>query len=84
MTLSFPRTICALTALVVTIASAQSLKPDGHWQGVMERDGAVTTVRFDFQTGPGVSPAGLPRKANELWSTHLAGLTIPDQQSSGF
>ena len=46
-------TICTLTALVAGVASPQSLKPDGHWQGVMERDGAVMTVRFDFQTGPG-------------------------------
>ena len=53
MTLSLQATICTLTALVATIASPQSLKPDGHWQGVMERDGAVMTVRFDFQTGPG-------------------------------
>src|SRR5215472_11743424 len=53
MALSFPTTICTLTALVASIASPQSLKPDGHWQGVMERDGAVMTVRFDFQTGSG-------------------------------
>lgn len=32
--------------------NAQSIKLDGHWQGVMEREGAVMTVRFDFQTGP--------------------------------
>src|SRR5215472_8062238 len=50
MALSFPTTICTLTALVASIASPQSLKPDGHWQGVMERDGAVMTVRFDFET----------------------------------
>src|SRR5205823_3646760 len=33
-------------------ASAQSIKLDGHWQGPMEREGAVMTVRFDFETGP--------------------------------
>jgi pimeloyl-ACP methyl ester carboxylesterase len=53
MALSLPTTIGTLTALVASIASPQSLKPDGHWQGLMERDGAVMTVRFDFQTGSG-------------------------------
>ena len=51
MALSRPTTICTLAALVAGVASPQSLKLDGHWQGVMERDGAVMTVRFDFQTG---------------------------------
>jgi hypothetical protein len=51
MALSLSTTICTLAALVGGIASPQSLKLDGHWQGVMERDGAVMTVRFDFQTG---------------------------------
>jgi pimeloyl-ACP methyl ester carboxylesterase len=41
-----------LTALVAITASAQSTKPDGHWQGIMEREGAAMTVRFDFQSGP--------------------------------
>src|SRR5215472_6712567 len=53
MALSVPTKFCTLTALVATIASPQSLKLDGHWQGVMERDGAVLIVRFDFQTGAG-------------------------------
>jgi pimeloyl-ACP methyl ester carboxylesterase len=56
MTLSFRATISIFTALVATtIASPQSIPLDGHWQGSMERDGAVMTVRFDFQTGPGVT-----------------------------
>jgi len=53
MALFLPRTVCTLTALIATMASGQSPTPDGHWQGVMERDGAVMTVRFDFQTGSG-------------------------------
>ena len=45
--------LCAATALAFTgNASAQSITLDGHWQGAVERDGAVMTVRFDFQTGP--------------------------------
>jgi pimeloyl-ACP methyl ester carboxylesterase len=42
-----------MTALAVTTVSAQNLKPDGHWQGEMVREGAVMTVRFDFHTGAG-------------------------------
>jgi hypothetical protein len=29
---------------------AQVNKPDGHWQGTLEREGAALAVRFDFQT----------------------------------
>src|SRR3989442_12097934 len=35
-------------------ASAQSIKSfDGRWEGVMEREGAAMTVRFDFHTVAG-------------------------------
>jgi pimeloyl-ACP methyl ester carboxylesterase len=36
---------------------AQSTRLDGHWQGMMEREGASLSVRFDFRTGPG-GPSG--------------------------
>ena len=45
--------ICTLSMLVATTAGAQLPKADGNWQGVMERDGAPMTVRFDFQSGAG-------------------------------
>jgi pimeloyl-ACP methyl ester carboxylesterase len=53
MTRFLPAAICVATVLVVTTTCAQTVKPDGHWQGEMVRDGAVMTVRFDFQTGAG-------------------------------
>ena len=43
----------ALTLVLTTGAYATLAKPDGHWQGVMEREGAAMTVRFDFQTEAG-------------------------------
>jgi pimeloyl-ACP methyl ester carboxylesterase len=39
-------------AFAATFANAQQMEPDGHWQGVMERDGAAMIVCFDFKTGP--------------------------------
>jgi pimeloyl-ACP methyl ester carboxylesterase len=47
------KVLFAVIAVVFTSnASAQSPKLDGHWQGALERDRAVMTVEFDFQTGP--------------------------------
>jgi len=45
----------ALTAALAFVgdSSAQPPKLEGHWQGVMLREEAPMTVRFDFQTGPG-------------------------------
>src|ERR1700684_1829115 len=41
-------------ALVSTAGPYAGLaRPDGHWQGVMKREGAAMTVRFDFQTEAG-------------------------------
>ncbi len=34
-------------------ARPEPLKPDGHWQGSMQREGAPLTVRFDFRTEAG-------------------------------
>jgi hypothetical protein len=43
----------AFAALVLASnPSAQATKLDGPWQGELERDRAVMTVQFDFQTGP--------------------------------
>jgi pimeloyl-ACP methyl ester carboxylesterase len=36
-----------------TNAGAEPLKPDGHWQGTRQREGAAITVRFDFRTEAG-------------------------------
>jgi pimeloyl-ACP methyl ester carboxylesterase len=43
----------ALALVSTTGAHAAPATPDGHWQGVMKRDGAAMTVRFDFQTEAG-------------------------------
>jgi hypothetical protein len=41
-------------ALVSTAwAYAEPARPDGHWQGVMKRESAALTVRFDFLTEAG-------------------------------
>jgi pimeloyl-ACP methyl ester carboxylesterase len=50
---SLTTVICMLSMLAATTAGAQLPKADGNWQGVMERDGAPMTVRFDFQSGAG-------------------------------
>jgi uncharacterized protein len=39
-----------LTVALASDASPQAVKLDGHWEGVMEREGATIAVRFDFQT----------------------------------
>jgi pimeloyl-ACP methyl ester carboxylesterase len=43
----------AVALLLTTGAHAEVARPDGHWQGVMEREGAKMIVRFDFQTEAG-------------------------------
>src|SRR4051812_4040812 len=43
----------ALTLAGTTGAYGELARPDGHWQGVMQREGAAMTVRFDFQTEAG-------------------------------
>ncbi|HEY3827061.1 MAG TPA: alpha/beta fold hydrolase [Bryobacteraceae bacterium] len=54
MTFHCPARIVLALALVPAVgAYAESAQPDGHWQGVMERDGAAMTVRFDFHTESG-------------------------------
>jgi uncharacterized protein len=45
--------IAALLLIAASAAPAMNAGPDGHWQGTMERDGAVMTVRFDFETRSG-------------------------------
>ncbi|HEX4277684.1 MAG TPA: alpha/beta fold hydrolase [Bryobacteraceae bacterium] len=44
----------ALAFVLTTEAYAGPARLDGHWQGVMEREGAALTVRFDFQTQAGM------------------------------
>jgi pimeloyl-ACP methyl ester carboxylesterase len=44
----------ALAFVSTTEAYAGPARLDGHWQGVMEREGAALTVRFDFQTQAGM------------------------------
>jgi pimeloyl-ACP methyl ester carboxylesterase len=44
----------ALAFVSATEAYAGPAMLDGHWQGVMEREGAALTVRFDFQTQAGM------------------------------
>lgn len=45
--------LLVLALLLSPCLKAQPPTLDGHWQGVMEREGASMTVRFDFQTRPG-------------------------------
>src|SRR6266576_4495953 len=47
--------IFTIVALLSAIdANGQSIRsPDGSWEGVMERQGATMTVRFDFRTDAG-------------------------------
>jgi uncharacterized protein len=47
------RIVFALAFVPAIWAYAVPARPDGHWQGVMERDGAAMTVRFDFHTESG-------------------------------
>ena len=55
--MNFSKMLCPLLLLLIPAnshdASAQAIALDGSWQGVMEREGATITVRFDFQTRNG-------------------------------
>jgi uncharacterized protein len=58
-----------------TKASAEPLSPDGHWQGVMEREGAVMTVRFDFQTKAGAVSGRFTSEAQRALEYPLDGVS---------
>src|SRR5438552_2209181 len=49
-----PRVFTMVALLSTLNAYGQSIKnPDGSWEGVMERQGATMTVRFEFRTADG-------------------------------
>jgi len=65
-------------------ASGQSIELDGHWQGAMERDGAVLTVRFDFQTGRGGVTGRFTSESQRAMEYRLTRLSIPHRPFIGF
>ncbi len=75
-----------IAALIIAFGSparAQSPTLAGHWQGVMEREGAAMAVRFDFEAGPGGVEGRFTSESQRALSIRSTKSTMPHRMRTG-